>query len=50
MVPHEVVCIAEELALEYKGSAADYERYIGIAYKIYRRLQVEEDALLKGFQ
>jgi hypothetical protein len=44
MIPHEVVVIAEVLALEYKGSAADWERFTDVAYKIYNQLQLEKEA------
>jgi hypothetical protein len=43
-IPNEVVVIAEEIALEYKGSAADWERFIGLAKKIYNRLILEQKA------
>lgn len=49
MIPYEVKCIAEELALHYKGSEADWEQFDRIAWKIYDRLQAEEKQLIQGF-
>lgn len=45
MIPNEVVVIAEELALQYKGSPADWEQYSQLAWKIYDRLRLEQEAL-----
>jgi hypothetical protein len=44
MIPNDVVVIAEILALEYKGSTADWQRYEKLAWKIYNQLQLEHKA------
>ena len=38
MIPTEVVTIAEILGLRYKGSEAEWEQYIDVAWDIYNSL------------
>lgn len=47
MIPQEVVDIAEELAKYYEGedSGDMYDMYLDVAYRIYNRLQQDDDRL-----
>lgn len=42
MIPFEVALIAEVLAEHFEGSKEEYDLFIGLAYKIYDRLKLEQ--------